>query len=566
MPVPVVNSTLQLRKLNLRLQRQLETILDSDDLWKQLMCAIPKSLDVDPSMSKISEKNPPKYNTEHFKIIECVSVNDRRSCTNILLDEWGTSGKVLPTLGHLFYLLKEAGIYRAGDLVADLMGVPRPERPQLGPDAAVKIEDVNPTDLPVVGHLQRLHFGNEDPSLDSLLSDSTDVSKSIPVKNLPNLPIFQFTTEASAQYLPQLPEVDIKYTSNAPITPLLEGSVPNLQIFQSTTLMSSEENNSQLKCPSPLPSLSLNTSLPHISYVNLERCTNNFNTHPFTSKEDSGRYLGHGTFGSVFVAFDLMKQPVAIKKLNLDIMNMNKMEEVTKQFCNEVETLSKFKHDHLLELLGYSHDGSTYCLAYEYMSGGTLHDKLKAQKGRLHWKERLDISLGLSQAITYLHTQFKDPVVHRDIKSPNILLDGSNKAKLGDFGLVRNLYNRTSTFTSAIGTSAYMSDEALRGEISYKMDTYSFGIVLLELLTSLPVTDESRQEVCLNEHAEYLYSIDGNGCNLLDRHDEVGDWLTKEMDIGEKLIEIALKCLKKKKIRPHQKEVTENLLDLAKYM
>ncbi|XP_049823357.1 interleukin-1 receptor-associated kinase 4-like [Aethina tumida] len=220
---------------------------------------------------------------------------------------------------------------------------------------------------------------------------------------------------------------------------------------------------------------------------------------------------------------------------------MNKMEEVTKQFCNEVETLSKFKHDHLLELLGYSHDGSTYCLAYEYMSGGTLHDKLKAQKGRLHWKERLDISLGLSQAITYLHTQFKDPVVHRDIKSPNILLDGSNKAKLG-------------------------TDEALRGEISYKMDTYSFGIVLLELLTSLPVTDENRQEVCLNEHAEYQYSIDGNGCNLLDRNEEVGDWLTKEVDIGEKLIEIALKCLKKKKIRPHQKEVTENLLDLAKYM
>lgn len=363
-------------------------------------------------------------------------MKDRRSCTNILFDEWGTSGKVLPTVGHLFSLLKQAGVYRAGDLLADLLGVPRPERPATGPDALVKIQDVAPiirvsgsimkptnVNRSVSHHHHTVHFENDEPDLDFLLRDSEDVSNQsavipeqtvsenqmpdfsaiMPSGNpstvssgaLPNLSMFQSTTDnnvsISGEYLPQFSKLGID-TSNEPITPQ-ENSVPNLSLFQSTQelpviLLSNDQNNSSHSrntnssrmCSSPLPSLSLNTSLPHFSYVDLERCTNNFNNDPYTSRENVGRYLGHGAFGSVYVAFDLIKDPVAVKKLNLDLVNNNQMDQITKQFRNEVEILSKFKHDNLLALLGYSHDGCTYCLVYEYMSGGTLHDKIQVVK------------------------------------------------------------------------------------------------------------------------------------------------------------------------------------------
>lgn len=104
------------------------------------------------------------------------------------------------------------------------------------------------------------------------------------------------------------------------------------------------------------------------------------------------------------------------------------------------------------------------------------------------------IILGTAKAVAYLHTAFDIPLIHRDIKSANILLDCTRKPKLCDFGLIKPTPNQnTITGTSVFGTSAYMAPEAFRGDISVKLDTFSFGVVILELLTGLPPLDENRE-------------------------------------------------------------------------
>lgn len=147
-------------------------------------------------------------------------------------------------------------------------------------------------------------------------------------------------------------------------------------------------NASRTACVSPLPNLSLNTILKHFSYCELEAATNNFDETPHINsleKEDSveqsnGRFLGSGAFGSVFLAVGLLETPVAVKRLylsNPDVVNVD--DAVTKQFRNEVEVLWKYKHDNLVSLVGYSCDGPTYCLMYEYISGGALKDRLQVK-------------------------------------------------------------------------------------------------------------------------------------------------------------------------------------------
>lgn len=132
----------------------------------------------------------------------------------------------------------------------------------------------------------------------------------------------------------------------------------------------------------------------------------------------------------------LLEKPVAVKKLNLNGVNVVNVDDtITKQFRNEVELLCKYKHENLLSLLGYSCDGPTYCLIYEYICGGALKDRLEyslkwPDRFRLLWTDRLYIALGTAKAVSYLHNAYSMPLIHRDIKTANILLDGFNKPKV----------------------------------------------------------------------------------------------------------------------------------------
>ncbi|KAJ8948602.1 hypothetical protein NQ318_007606 [Aromia moschata] len=308
---------------------------------------------------------------------------------------------------------------------------------------------------------------------------------------------------------------------------------------------SSDNSTKSRPCTSPLPNLSLNTLLPHFSYSELQLATNNFNKNSYEGAEGSGRFLGSGAFGSVFLALGLLDRPVAVKKLVLeDVEVVNVDDIVTKQFRNEVEVLSKYKHENLLSLLGYSCDGCTYCLMYEYIPGGALKDRLQVSENKLQWKERLRIAMGTAKAVAYLHTAFTTPLIHRDIKSANILLDSKNNPKLCDFGLIKlSPSQNTNTATTVFGTSAYMAPEAFRGDISVKLDTFSFGVVLLELLTSLPPMDEGREGSDLVTHIED--TCDSDITPLLDK--EPGSWQEFDINFADELYKIALKCLEEKK-------------------
>lgn len=167
----------------------------------------------------------------------------------------------------------------------------------------------------------------------------------------------------------------------------LECVLPDLSAMQTLSTrsktvsvnVSSSDSNSR-PCNSPLPQLSLNTQLPNFNYTDLILATNNFNKDLYIDQSADGRFLGSGAFGSVFLAFGLLDKPVAVKKLvleNVDYVDVDAT--VTKQFKNEVEVLSHYKHPNLLALVGYSCDGCTYCLLYEYIQGGALSVRLQVR-------------------------------------------------------------------------------------------------------------------------------------------------------------------------------------------
>jgi serine/threonine protein kinase len=161
------------------------------------------------------------------------------------------------------------------------------------------------------------------------------------------------------------------------------------------------------------------------------------------------------------------------------------------QLKQELATLQQCRHPNLITLLGYSTDGPKSCIVYEHKAGGALLDALqRAGANALTWRRRLSILLEVASGLEYLHTGINPPIVHRDVKTANILLDSSQRASLGDFGLAR-IYPEVGKPTEAgettrvFGTPGYIDPEyAMRGKVTLASDVYSFGVVTLELLTS----------------------------------------------------------------------------------
>ncbi|KAF2880644.1 hypothetical protein ILUMI_25538 [Ignelater luminosus] len=764
----MMDISMEIRKLPYSHQKELANILDYNESWKKLMAIIPKILEKDNYECNVSRTNPHKYHSEHFKLLENASINMQKMCPEILFNEWGTSGRVRPALGHLLHLLTKAELYRAADYVAvDLLNQLPPARPPEGPAALVtttlpdphlrEVErlldsmkypesvisnlmnnsrDVNlnysrntmeennnhaitvpaivisepETErrnglIPSAVENRRRRMHRQDASViadtvdTSAVSDMMKFSKTIPSSadsdmmqfskpelnsvsstNIPAVINSDISNISQSQdYLPNISTLNMTSTtiqSSAPteedlpvLSDLLENTsateakmqtdsdrnnnsgdvVPNLSMLgvvsqsiaetnetinqkptivinviqsgenlsmpqlstllsnnniicepsdskrflpirdipsETSSLTSSKNSNasselsqnsnvsraSRPNCVSPLPNLSLNTLLPHFTYCEVETATNYFDETPHKNCRQvenpfaitNGRFLGSGAFGSVYLGLSLIEKPVAIKKLflnNMDVVNVD--DPITKQFINEVEVLSKYKHENLLSLVGYSCDGPTYCLLYEFIPGGALKDRLQTVEEKLMWTDRLYIALGTSRAIAYLHTAYSTPLIHRDIKTANILLDCTNKPKLCDFGLIKLIPNQNTSATScAFGTSAYMAREAFRGDVSVKLDTYSFGVVLLELITGLPPLDENREGCDIVTHVEEVCE-DDSIAPLIDL--KAGSWVAQNINFGEELYKIAVRCLEQnRKKRPTMVEVMEELAELIK--
>ncbi|XP_003701323.2 serine/threonine-protein kinase pelle [Megachile rotundata] len=229
------------------------------------------------------------------------------------------------------------------------------------------------------------------------------------------------------------------------------------------------------------------TTLPQASYEELTIVTNDW---------DKGYILGRGGFGTVYKGI-WKNTEVAIKKLEKRRTDSNESYAIQlQQSLREIKILNSFPHENILPLYAYSLDGKSPCLVYQFMKNGSLEDRLllRHKTQPLTWMQRHQIAKGTACGLQYLHIIGKKPLIHGDIKSANILLDKSFEPKIGDFGLAREGPEEDSMKVSKIhGTRPYLPEEFLyKRELSTKVDTYSFGIVLFELATGLSAYDESR--------------------------------------------------------------------------
>ncbi|XP_077247034.1 phytosulfokine receptor 1-like [Tasmannia lanceolata] len=214
-----------------------------------------------------------------------------------------------------------------------------------------------------------------------------------------------------------------------------------------------------------------------------------------TDNFDQANIIGCGGFGLVYKAVLPDGSKVALKRLSGDCGQMER------EFEAEVETLSRAQHENLVLLQGYCRYGNDRLLIYSYMENGSLdywlHEKLDGGSA-LDWNTRLRIAQGAARGLAYLHESCDPHILHRDIKSSNILLDENFEAHLADFGLARLImpYD-THVTTDLVGTLGYIPPEYCHASIAtFKGDVYSFGVVLLELLTSKRPMDVCKPRGC----------------------------------------------------------------------
>ncbi|KAK2969653.1 hypothetical protein RJ640_025830 [Escallonia rubra] len=210
------------------------------------------------------------------------------------------------------------------------------------------------------------------------------------------------------------------------------------------------------------------------------------------TKRFSKEYIiGEGGYGVVYRGYLMNGSPVAVKRL------LNNLGQAQKEFTVEVEAIGHVRHKNLVRLLGYCIEGTHRLLVYEYVNNGNfeqwLHGAMR-QYGSLTWEARMKVILGTAKALAYLHEAIEPKVVHRDIKSSNILLDDNFNAKISDFGLAKLLGAGKSHITTRVmGTFGYVAPEyANSGLLNEKSDVYSFGVVLLEAITGRDPVDYSR--------------------------------------------------------------------------
>ncbi|KAA8546248.1 hypothetical protein F0562_003013 [Nyssa sinensis] len=197
--------------------------------------------------------------------------------------------------------------------------------------------------------------------------------------------------------------------------------------------------------------------------------------------------IGYGASSTVYKCVLKNCKPVAIKRL------YSHYPQCLKEFETELETVGSIKHRNLVSLQGYSLSPSGNLLFYDYMENGSLWDLLHGptKKKKLDWDTRLKIALGAAQGLAYLHHDCSPRIIHRDVKSSNILLDNDFEAHLTDFGIAKSLCtSKSHTSTYIMGTIGYIDPEYARtSRLTEKSDVYSYGIVLLELLTGRKAVD-----------------------------------------------------------------------------
>ncbi|KAI3854207.1 hypothetical protein MKW98_024630 [Papaver atlanticum] len=273
-----------------------------------------------------------------------------------------------------------------------------------------------------------------------------------------------------------------------------------------------------------------NADCKELTIGDLLKSTNNF---------DQANIIGCGGFGLVYKAYFPNGTKVAIKRLSGDCGQMER------EFQAEVEALSRAQHKNLVPLQGYCQHGNDRLLIYSYMENGSLDYWLheRVDEGLpLKWETRLKIAQGAGRGLAYLHKGCKPNIVHRDVKSSNILLNEKFEAHLADFGLSRlvNPYD-THVSTDLVGTLGYIPPEySQTSTATFKGDVYSFGVVLLELLTSRRPVDVCKARGC-RDLVSWVFQM-----KLEKKEEQIFDqliWCKAQGKQFLEVLEIACKCI-----------------------
>ncbi|MED6186891.1 Serine/threonine-protein kinase pbs1 [Stylosanthes scabra] len=249
-------------------------------------------------------------------------------------------------------------------------------------------------------------------------------------------------------------------------------------------LRSRSNGGSKRELPAPKDGSGVQIAAQTFTIRELAAATKNFRPESF---------IGEGGFGRVYKGkLESTGQIVAVKQLDRNGLQGNR------EFLVEVLMLSLLHHPNLVNLIGYCADGEQRLLVYEFMPLGSLEDHLHdlpPDKEPLDWNTRMKIAAGAAKGLEYLHDKANPPVIYRDFKSSNILLDEGYHPKLSDFGLAKlgPVGDKSHVSTRVMGTYGYCAPEyAMTGQLTVKSDVYSFGVVFLELITGRKAIDSTQ--------------------------------------------------------------------------